>query len=138
MSSARGVAYPKRHLGRWLENAVKRKIDESSELNSASAVSRWLGHAEVTRMNKWIKGRLLPTREDYPALSRLGLSEERIHELVALDRMDALAQDEVLDDEALYKTAASLAQLAGMSTEELIRILRETDLEALERTLESS
>lgn len=81
-SVARGLPYPERYLGRWLEKAVARKIAESSELNSASAVSRWLGHAEVTRMNKWVKGRLLPTREDYAELSRLGLSEERIHELV--------------------------------------------------------
>lgn len=138
MSRARGCPYPERHLGRWLEKALKRKIDESSELNSAAAVSRWLGHAEPTRMNKWVKGRLLPKSEDYPDLSRLGLSEERIHELVVLDRMDALAHDEELDDEALLKTAARIAHLAGMSKEELIRLLQETDLEALERALESS
>lgn len=137
MSPARGVAYPKRHFGRWLENAVARKIAESAELNSASAVSRWLGHPEVTRMNKWIKGRLLPTPADYPSLARLGLSEERIHELVVHDRMDALAQDEQLDDEALLKTAASIARLGGMSMDEVIRILENADLEVLERALES-
>lgn len=138
MSRGRGIPYPQRHLGRWLEKAVERKIANSSELNSASAISRWLGHPEVTRMNKWIKGRLLPTREDYPDLARLGLPEERIHELVVLDRMNALAYDEELDDEALMRTAANLAHLAGMTKEELIELLLETDLEELERVLESS
>ncbi len=138
MASARGIPYPGRHLGRWLEQAVRQKIEEGSGPTSASAVSRWLGHAEPTRMNKWIKGRLLPKPEDYPALSRLGLPVEQIHELVAHDRMRALAQDEDLDDEKLLKTAASIAHLGGMSKEELIRLLQETDLEELERALESS
>ena len=138
MSSARGVPYPARHLGRWLTNAVQRKIDESSGPDSASAISRWLGHKEPTRMNKWVKGRLLPKPEDYPALSRLGLSEEQIHELVARDRLAALAHDEELDDAALLKTAASIAHLGGMSKKEVIRLLQETDFEALERALESS
>lgn len=138
MSRARGCPYPERHFGRWLQRAVRRKIEESSGLDSAAAISRWLGHGEPTRMNKWVKGRLLPKPEDYPALSRLGLSEEQIHELVAHDRLEALAHDEELDDAALLKTAASIAHLGGMSKKEVIRLLQETDFEELERALKSS
>ena len=101
---------------------MPRKIDESSGLDSAAAVSRWLGHGETTRMNKWLKGRLLPKPEDYPALSRLGPSGDQIHELVAHDRLEALTHDEELDDAALLKTAANIARLGGMSKQEVIRL----------------
>ncbi|NKB86600.1 MAG: hypothetical protein GKS06_00060 [Acidobacteria bacterium] len=138
MARERRIPYPERHFGRWLQKAVQRKIDESSGLDSAAAVSRWLGHAEPTRMNKWIKGRLLPRPEDYAALAKLGLAREQIHELVAHDRMAALAHDEELDSAELLKTAASIAHLGGMSKAEVIRILQKADFEELERALESS
>lgn len=138
MSRARGLPYPGRHFGRWLEQAVRHKIDEGSGPDSAAAVSRWLGHGEPTRLNKWIKGRLLPRPEDYPVLSRLGLAVAQIHELVAHDRMQALAHDEDLDTAALLKTAASIAHLGGMSKAQVIRLLQEADLEELERALKSS
>jgi hypothetical protein len=138
MARERGIPYPEQHFGRWLQKAVQRKIDERSGLDSAAAVSRWLGHAEPTRMNKWIKGRLLPRPEDYAALARLGLARERIHELVAHDRMAALAHDEELDSAELLKTAASIAHLGGMSKAEVIRLLQKADFEELERALESS
>ncbi len=138
MSSARGLPYPERHFGRWLQEAVERKIGESPGLGSAAAVSRWLGHPEPTRFNKWVKGRLLPRPEDYRSLSRLGRSAQQIHELVVRDRMEALAHDEELDNAALLKTAATIARLGGMSKDEVIRILQETDLEELERALAES
>ena len=138
MTSTRGVPYPQRHLGRWLEMALRRKTAESSELRSASAVARWLGHPEPTRLNKWVKGRLLPKPEDFADLARLGLSVSEVHALVARDRMSALAYDEELDGAELLRTAATIAHLGGLSKEELIQLLRETDLEELERALESS
>jgi hypothetical protein len=138
MARERGIPYPERHFGRWLQKAVQRKIDESSGLDSAAAVSRWLGHAEPTRMNKWIKGRLLPRPEDYADLARLGLAPEQVHELVVHDRMAALAHDEELDSAELLKTAASIAHLGGMSKAEVIRLLQKADFEELERALESS
>jgi hypothetical protein len=90
-----------------------------------------------TRLNKWVKGRLLPQREDYGSLSQLGLPRAQIHALVVHDRMSALALDEDMDDAALVKMAAGIAHLGGMSKKGLIQLLRETDLEELERALGS-
>lgn len=135
MARARGVAYPGRHFGRWLEQAIRNKIAEGTGVDSAAAVSRWLGHTETTRLNRWVNGRGLPTPDDYPDLARLGRSVDKIHELVALDRMHALSLDDELDEEKVLKLAAAIAHLAGMSRDEVIRILSETDLEELERAL---
>lgn len=58
--------------------------------------------------------------------------------MIRRDKLQALAIDEGMDEQELLRTAAQIARIAGMSKEELIRLLQETDREELERALRSA
>jgi len=135
----RGVVYPGEHLARYLRWRVQRLIDSSSELNSVSAVARWL-ELDRTGLHHYMNGRRLPGSDDeIDKLARLPDADaEEIRAVTRRDKLEALAIDEDMDEQELLREAAQIARIAGMSTEELIRLLQETDLDELERALESS
>ncbi len=136
MAMARGVAYPNRHLGKRLQEALQALIPKSVGLDSQSAVARWLGLNGRSKFNGWIKGRILPsTDEDVQRLTRLGLSEEEVRDLINLDRLDAFAIDAGMSPEKLVLLAANVARAGGVSIKALVELLEETDIEALAQAL---
>lgn len=135
----RGVVYPGEHLVRYLRWRVQRVIDSSPDLDSVSAVARWLG-LDRTGLHHYMHGRRLPGSEDeIEKLARLPDADaEAIRRVIRRDKFQALAIDHDMDEREVMRTAAEIARIAGMSTEELIRLLRETDPEELEKALRSS
>ncbi len=135
----RGVVYPGEHLARYLRWRVQRVIDTSPDLDSVSAVARWL-QLDRTGLHHYMNGRRLPGSDDEIAkLARLPDADaEGIRRVIRRDKLQALAVDEDMDEQELMREAAQLARVAGMSKEELIRLLQETDLEELERALRYS
>ena len=135
MVTSRGLTYPRRHFGRWLERAVQERTDGSSGLDSRSAVARWLGF-DRTRFHGWVRGRTLPSGEaDVHTLTKLGATEDDIHSLIHLDRLEVFAMDAGMSPERLVLLAASVARAGGISIKEIVELLEETDVEALEQAL---
>lgn len=120
MGTKRGERYPSGRFAAWLREAVNQKMADSATLNSESAISRYLGHPERSRMNKWLNRELLPREEDIPVLaSKLDGDEATIREAIMWDRLDAFAEDEGMDRAFLHRLAARVAIARGSTKAQL-------------------
>ena len=88
----RRAAYPLRFVGRSLEAAVGRRLEDRTHASEAD-VGRWL-EIEPSTFNRWINGHAHPrTEDDWVKLTELGLPREVLRRLELLDKLDAWRRD---------------------------------------------
>ena len=111
----RKAAYPFRFLGRHLEEAVSRRLEERTHASEAD-VARWLD-VDPSTFNRWINGHAHPrTEDDWLQLSELGIPREVLRRLELLDKHDAWRRDLGLSlEEAASLGVQLLSERAGKS-----------------------
>ena len=88
----RRAAYPLRFVGRALDAAVRRRLEERTHASEAD-VARWLD-VEPSTFNRWINGHAHPrTDNDWAKLTELGVPAEVLRRLSLLDKLDAWRRD---------------------------------------------
>lgn len=109
----RKAAYPFRFLGRHLEEAVSRRLEERTHASEAD-VARWLD-VDPSTFNRWINGHAHPrTEADWLKLSELGVPREVLRRLELLDKHDAWRRDLGLSlEEAASLGVQLLSERAG-------------------------
>ena len=88
----RRAAYQLRFVGRSLDAAVGRRLEDRTHASEAD-VARWLD-IEPSTFNRWINGHAHPrTEDDWVKLTELGLPREVLRRLELLDKLDAWRRD---------------------------------------------
>jgi hypothetical protein len=88
----RRAAYQLRFVGRSLDAAVGRRLEDRTHASEAD-VGRWL-EIEPSTFNRWINGHAHPrTEDDWVKLTELGLPREVLRRLELLDKLDAWRRD---------------------------------------------
>lgn len=90
--NVRRAAYQLRFVGRSLDAAVGRRLEDRTHASEAD-VARWLD-IEPSTFNRWINGHAHPrTEDDWVKLTELGLPREVLRRLELLDKLDAWRRD---------------------------------------------
>lgn len=103
----RKAKYPHRFFGRTIEARVQELCDEG-KFSGARGAARFLDYEEQ-RLSDWKGGHALPkTQEDVDRLTRLGLDNDALVELVVMDRLDLWRQSEEMSATKLVALAKRL------------------------------
>jgi hypothetical protein len=104
---SRKATYRSRFVGRQLELAVGRLVDEG-KFTSEAEVARWL-ERDPSTFNRWVNGFSHPrTDEDWRLLTRLGVNSGFLRRLELLDKLDAWRADMDMTVEELVTLAVQV------------------------------